>query len=218
MASTRDPSRTLFDDIVKESRWARREIEKLWQLRSNGDVGVALDFNKTNEFDVHGNDGEYFKMEIIGSGAAIAGTGGMTNARWSVVNTSDGGMEFVQDAFGAIILANFNATDLSEMPNALSGQLPSQSGKAAIRLHNTSDGDVEMVAFGNHCKILIYNTGNDIEITTVGGVVYIRGDGGPYGGSGDNALIVNSGGQDMFVVKTDGSLHGMTGQTLVFDL
>lgn len=164
--ATRDPSKTLFDDIIKESKWARREIEKLWSLRSNAD-GAGVDYNKDNIFDANGVIGDYFHITPQGPGTGSidailleVDTDGATNLR--IQNNTDGNIKVENTGGAGIIFKNDGGID----PIFGYGLFFEDNGDGGIRFLSTTGGfflDNFGGAFqlrNNDLGMILYSTGS----------------------------------------------------------
>lgn len=163
---TRDPSKTLFDDIIKESKWARREIEKLWSLRSNAD-GAGVDYNKDNIFDANGIVGSYFHITPTGPGIL-----GITDGILFENDTDDPtDVRIQQNTDGTMIYENTGGTGMRFKndggidPISGFGILLEDNGDGGFRLLSTTGG-VIIDSFGDVFQVhnadigvVIYSTG-----------------------------------------------------------
>lgn len=211
-----------YDRLLIEHNRRLRALEaKSWP------TGVAIDFNKSNVTDVNGNTADYLFVETTSNGPPP--DGGLTDKAFTFIDTNDtyGGFLFVEDGNGPYWVQNNAGTVVTNQPTlttsgANSDLSPTHTNKGGIYLENNSESDIAIISNSSHGNITLRTSGNDIELTTNGGAVCIRGDGGPntgpHVGAGDWAMQVVSNGTFIFGIKTDGALHGKTGKTLVFDL
>lgn len=158
MASTRQPSNNIFDDIIKETKYARREIEKLWQLRSNvGAFGGGIDFNKENVSDALGAPSDYLSIKIVGLGGSPGGF-----AISLEYDADDGSGE----NFGAIQLINNSSTG-------------APVGAIDINIYNNGDNSINIQSTGG-AGIHVENDGGVDVNNSFGAGIYMEdnGDGG----------------------------------------
>lgn len=184
------------DPIVRLTR-AERAIRQLQRKAQLPNDGGGIDFNKTNQYDIEGNDAVYLFNEYIGDGPGVT----QLDRQWILLelNTGiDGWMGWVHDGDGAITFENngdgakvdYNAGDDYGGDLTATGQL-----QLGYRVANNGAGDV--------------------VIDNNGGVTVVRNAGG-WG------LVLHSSGQDVNGVSVKTTIAGghyliQNGETITRD-
>jgi hypothetical protein len=152
--------------VLREHRTRIRALEGVHVL------GNGIDFNKLNNTDDTGAAALYLVCETEGDSTWVGGTQPLVSYQFRA--TGAGGMEFILDGTGSIVFEPTSTATAAYSP----GDLPSATNTASFYVKDVGTGDMAFAQNDDTGIISIVDRGNGIEVTSYGGPVYIRGDGG----------------------------------------